>query len=64
MTKNNIFNYKEECKDCSMLIEVGENQENYWYCDEAGCKCSDIEYCSFENCESESEDEDKDKNKK
>lgn len=40
------FNYKEECKDCSMLVELRDGE---WSCDDTGLKCSDIEECSFNN---------------
>jgi len=44
LDNKNIFNYKIECKDCSMLIKE-ENED--WICDEIGKKCSEITECSY-----------------
>jgi len=41
--QNDKFDYKTECKDCSMLVE----KDNEWFCDEIGKKCSDIIECSY-----------------
>jgi len=38
------FDYKVECKDCSMLKE---DQNGSWWCDDVGKACEDITSCTF-----------------